>query len=323
MAKRIAGDWRTRLLLLFSTILIGTLFVQIFSIVPYIQDQQLDNALDRHEEIAISLAREGDKEIEHIVNELATLANHSVFRNMEIENQTDFMFQYLEVVPGVGSLTVLNSTGWFVSGTVDDFELYYTTMSFDFLPFFYVPFEQGKPDYGNPFWYDTYPDLVAISISVPIRSDNGEIVGVLMGVIDLCDLIESITNYPLDEDVIAYLVDQRGIVLAHSEIDLFSLEEGPLSLNYSGLDLVGEFKSDNSSIAHMHDHESEIYCGVALALDTTKWMMAVEAPLSSIMADGNTMVANLWSFNIVLFGITLTIAIAFAQQIVSQQEQKN
>jgi hypothetical protein len=221
MAKRIAGDWRTRLLLLFSTILIGTLFVQIFYIVPYIQDQQLDNALDRHEEIAISLAREGDKEIEHIVNELATLANHSVFRNMEIENQTDFMFQYLEVVPGVGSLTVLNSTGWFVSGTVDDFELYYTTMSFDFLPFFYVPFEQGKPDYGNPFWYDTYPDLVAISISVPIRSDNGEIVGVLMGVIDLCDLIESITNYPLDEDVIAYLVDQRGIVLAHSEIDLF------------------------------------------------------------------------------------------------------
>ncbi|MGY5854728.1 MAG: ATP-binding protein [Candidatus Thorarchaeota archaeon] len=319
--KRITGDWRTRILLLFSAILIGTLLVQVMYVVPYIQNRQLDDALEHHEHIAINIVRDGNDDLEHILDELTNLANQSVFRNMEIENQTDYMFQYLTVEPDISTLTVLNSTGWFVSGTVDDFELYYTTMSYDWLPFFYVPFEQGEPNFGDPYWY-SIPDVVGVSISVPITSNAGEIVGVLMGSMNLGEMIETISNYPLDEDIVAYLVDQRGTVLAHSDIDLFALENGPLSLNYSSLHLIEEFAEHKTTIARMHDHNSSTFFGIAMALETTPWVMVVEAPLSSIVAEGNAMVTNLWSLNLLLFGATMIIAMVFAQMIVNQQEQK-
>jgi signal transduction histidine kinase len=72
----------------------------------------------------------------------------------------------------------------------------------------------------------------------------------------------------------------------------------------------------------MHDHNDTAYYGVAIALETTQWTLVVEAPLSTVMAEGNAIVMNLWTSNLVLFGITFMVALIFANQIVTQQEHR-
>ena len=59
-------------------------------------------------------------------------------------------------------------------------------------------------------------------------------------------MIERVANYPLKEGTVAYIVDREATVVAHSQIDLFALEEGPLSLNYSELPIVQAARAGES-----------------------------------------------------------------------------
>ncbi len=47
------------------------------------------------------------------------------------------------------------------------------------------------------------------------------------------DYLSLVHDFTLEEGITAVVVDKSGIVFAHSGTDLFSLEDGPLSLNYS------------------------------------------------------------------------------------------
>jgi len=307
-------DWNVKLLILFAAVLIATLLVQVFYIIPYVQNRDLQNAQTHGEEIIHNIAREADMDLNHLVGSLTAIAEQAVFRNMIIENQTEIMFQYVDISPEISALFVMNSTGWFVSGTVEDFAIRFTTHSYADRLYFITPFEQDEFYYGPVWWYGSKPELVGTSVSVPIKSETGERIGVLMGSMRLNGLIENVANYPLEEETIAFIVDENGIVVAHSEIDLFALEDGPRSLNFSYNHLVQELMTGKTNITELYDHNSTDYYGYGVLLSSNSWGVIVDIPLSKIVAQTNALVMNLWLINVGLFGVALVVTVLVAKQ---------
>jgi len=311
--------WRTKLLTLFTIVLTASLLIQVFYIVPYIQDRELQRAATLHDDLAHEITLDQENSLKNLESILITMAEQPAFRNMVIENQTVIMLQYLDLNPEINTLSVLNSTGWFVSGTMPNFAIF-TTRSYFGVSFFSEPFLQGVTSYGAPF--DHTEGEVGMSIRVPIRSFVGEIIGVLMGSLSINDVIDTLFEHPFDPGTTGYIVDQEGIVLAHSEIDLFNLTEGPLSLNYSTRHSVALALLGTVDVINLFEMNGTSFIGMAITLEPVDWIVILEAPLSTIMAEGYVLTTNILGLNLLVFGIGLIITLVFAQQIVTQQEQK-
>jgi len=313
-------SWRIKLIGLFTVVLIASLLLQLLYVIPYTQDREVEHAKARQEEIAQNIARELDSTIHNGLNEIRAIAALDVFRTMDIANQTQILAQSIEIVPTLSSCTVMNETGWFValgSGNIS----WYTTKSYVDVPFFSEPFEQGITHHGAPAYYTT-TGQVGISIGIPITSETGERVGVMLAGLVLNDIIDGVRNYPLAEDQRAYLVDNEGTVVAHSEIDLFALEDGPLSLNFSNWHLVQEVITTGDLIqTHEHDHNGTVYLGTNTRLESNGWGVVVETKKDTILSESDELVRSLWLFNIVLFGIILGITAVFTQQITAEQKR--
>ncbi len=312
-------SWRTKLLTLFTLILVASFVLQVFYVIPYIEERDMQTTISRQEEVAHDIARELDIDLNRLANTLKVIAERAEFRNMEIENQTDVLLLCMNITSEIQNLFVMNETGWFVSGTSENMTIYYTK-SYDYQPYFIDSFELGQNHFRLPRSYRNNT-IVTTFISVPIESDTGTRVGVLLGTMWLNDLIQNVANYPVEEGELAYLVDTEGTVVAHSEIDLFALEEGPLSLNYSTHPLIQNFTVGETSLTHEYDLNGTLYIGTNVVLESNGWIVVVETPKDTILAESSIMVNNLWLYNIVLFGAALIVTFSFAQQITKQQKQ--
>ena len=312
-------SWRTKLMVLSALILGALLLFQVFYVLPYIRNREVEMTHVHQKEIARNIARELDIDLLRIKNRLTRIAERAEFRNMDIANQQETMIQHEEISLFLTSLSVMNAEGWFVSGSVDDLSPY-TTKSYADRPYFTVPFEQGEVYFGLPRFYP-HEGIVGTSISIPIESDTGERVGVLLGGMLLNELIERVRNYPLDERTVAYLVDREGTVVAHSGMDLFALEEGPLSLNFSDCPLVRAIMDGEMSGSREHEHENTPYFGSHVILESNGWGVAVEAPMRAVLAKSDVLVRQLLSVNIALFAMALTVLLVLTQQIVAQRKR--
>lgn len=311
-------SWIEKLMVLFVAVLSASLLFQMFYVIPYIQNQEIKYAADHQNEISNNIARELDLSLNELMKTLEKISKHVTIRTMDVDNQTEILLQYAEMYFNVNTLFVMNETGWFVSGTTFVPSIY-QTKSYSYNEYFIVPFEQGEVYFRSPKPY-LNNTLVSCSISVPIESDTGERVGVLLGTMWLNDLIHNVANYPLNEGTVAYLVEPQGIVVAHSEIDLFALEEGPLSLNYSAQPLVQLIMIGETKIFFEHVHDNVSYISTSNFIEVNNWGVIVETPKNTILAESFKLTQNLWMFNIVLFGIALTISLVFTLQITRQSK---
>jgi signal transduction histidine kinase len=291
----------------------------VFYIIPFIQDAEETSAEYNQEEVARNIAREIDLDLSRLTNLLYKISQEKIIMEMETENQTDLLKQYVNISEELESAFVMNATGWFVSGTVEDMSVY-QTMSWGFLDFFQIPFVLGENYFGAPASY--YNDtLISTFVSVPIKSDLNETVGVISGTMLINDLIPRIYNYPLKEDQVVYLVDEVGTVLAHSKIDLLSLEDGALSLNYSHHPLVNHTLHEQDFGSHHYIVNGTSFFGVHTVLESNGWRVIVETPRSTILSEIDNLIENLLLINVFLFGFTLIITIIFTQQITSMQKR--
>ena len=313
-------SWRVKLMALFTLVLLASLLLQLFYVLPAIRNQQLEMTKVQQREVARNVGWELERDLNRIANELTTIAKGAEFRNMDVVNQPQVMGEIVEISTSLSSLLVMDAEGWFVSGTVDNFPAY-TTKSYADKPYFIVPFEQGEVSFDRPQFY-SQPEIVATSVSVPIESDTGERVGVLVGNVVLNELIEYVTNYPLQEEQIAFLVDREGRVVAHSEIDLFALEESPLSLDYSDWPMVQTVMAAGRGV---DGYQKYVTAGVSYfatyaILEPNGWGAVVEVPMSVILAKSNVLSAQLMLINIVLFTVVLGITLVFTKQIMTAQK---
>ncbi len=311
-------SWRTKLMGLFTLVLGASLLFQVFYVLPTIQNQQVEMAQSQQEGIAHHIARELDTDLSRRREELKAIAGFAEFRNMDLVNQTQIMKTIANVLTRYSSFFVMDTEGWFVSGSVENLSPY-QEKSYAYEPFFSVPFEQGEVHFAPPRLLSQLG--VITSVSVPIESDTGERVGVLRGGMLLKDLIESVANYPLAEETVAFLVDNEGTVVAHSGIDLSALEEGPLSLNFSDRPLVQAIMAGEVGEAGEYEHEGTPYFGSYVILETNGWGVVVETPMSVILAESNVLAGRLLSVNVVLFVIALAVSLVFTQQITAERKR--
>lgn len=288
-------SWRMKLIALFALVLSASLLFQLSYIVPYVRNREVEMTKVHQEEIARSIAREVDVDLLRIKDRLERLARRPEIRNMDSASQQRVMFQEVEVRALVTSLFVMDAAGFFCTGTAEDFG--YFTESYADQPYFAVPFEQGESYYSPPT-FTSQTGLVSTSIGMPIESDTGERVGVLLGVMTQNPMIEHVANYPLEEGTIAYVVDREGTVVAHSRIDLFALDEGPLSLNYDDEPQVQAIISGQKSGFGEHDHVGTPYFGSYATIESNGWGAVVEAPVSVILAKTRALSRRLLLANI-------------------------
>ena len=308
---------KTKILSLFMLVFTVSLLIQLLIIIPYMQDSNLQQASSLHEEIAFEITSEGENGLKVLESALVAMADQSVFRTMDIDNQTETMMQYIELNPQINSLSVMNSTGWFVTGTMEGF-IFFTTQSFAESSYFSIPFQQNKTNFGTPFSHTD--ETVGMSVSVPIKSYTEEIIGVLMGSVTLNEVIYTIHEYTFEQGTFAYLVDQRGIVLAHSVIDIFNLDGGPLSLNYSSFHIVEDAMAGTGNIIDVCDHVGKPYLAIAVALELVNRYMILETPLDVILAESYVLTTNLLQLNLFVFVFGIIVTLALAQRIVTHQD---
>jgi len=311
--------WRVKLMMLFVGILSILLIIQIHYVISYIRSQEIEKMQFIQKDIAGNIAREIDVDMFQTLGRVKELAERDIFRRMDIPAMQIALDIISEGSYRFESLSFLNSEGWFVCGTMEDFSSY-TTKSYTDRPFFTVPFEEGKTYFPSPNYF-IGTNLVYTSVSVPVESETGEQVGVLTARIRLNHLIETIKNYPLHEGQIVCVVDNKGTVVAHSNIDLFALEDGPLSLNYSQWPMVQAMINGEKGGSQEYKHDRGNYFGTFLVLESNGWGITAATTMKTILVKSNIVSQKILLTNLLLFAIALIITIIFSRQITAAQRK--
>lgn len=310
-------NWRLRLLALVTLVLSASLLFQVFYVIPYLRNREVERTQLHQEEIARNIARELDIDLMRIRDRLEKLARLPEFGKMNTVSLRETLVQHEQVRELITSLFVMDARGWFTSGTVEDLSAY-TTKAYADQPYFRVPFERGEACF-TLHDFSSQAGLVSILIAVPIESDAGEREGVLVGTMTLNPMIERVANYPLKEGTVAYIVDREATVVAHSEIDLFALEEGPLSLNYSELPIVQAARAGETGGAQEYERDGRSYFGSYAILQSNGWAVVVDASMSSVLAESDALGRMLLWMNGAVFAITFAVTLAFVRQIAAER----
>jgi len=308
-----------RRLLFLIIVMVGImLLVQFLYVIPEIKKHILETEKQHQEELAQQYALELESSVSYISNQMLDLAQSTEFRTMDLGAQGSILQSITTGSYRINSLSVIDAEGWFVSSHLNDFSLY-TTKSYADQPYFNIPFNEGKVYYANPRYY-AKSGILSFTMSVPIESNSGERVGVLLGSMDLQETIEQIYSNPLEERV-AFLVDREGVVIAHSGIDLFALEEGPLSLDLSEEPLIHHFLSGSSERSLEHKHGDVLYFGTYTIIEKTGFGVIVCYPMDLIIAKSEALTAQLVWINVILFTILTASSLVITNRISAEHEQ--
>lgn len=311
-------SWRFKLITLFTGILGISLIIQIFFIIPYIRNQEIEKTQLLHENIANNIAQLFEADILQALSRTKELAVQDIFRRMDIPAMQKTMNIIDEGSYRMESISAFNSQGLFICGTMGD-SSFCTTENYADRPFFAVPFEDGKTYFFPPRHYSGN-NLFATSVSVPIEAENGERIGVLIAEMRLNHLLDVVKYYPLCKSQVVYVVDNNCTVIAHSDIDLFALEDGPLSLS-SDCSLIQNILSGAKDGSIKYKYEGENYYVSFSFLKANGWGVIVETSMKSILAESNMVSRKILFINLLIFAIAFIITIIFARQITATQKK--
>jgi len=312
-------SWRVKLIGLFVLVLGASLLFQMFYVVPHTREQAIRTTQIHQEDIAFSVARELATDLNQTKDRLIALSKRPEFRSMDLASIHDIIEALAQGSYHFESLFVMNADGWFVEASADDLSAY-TSKSYADQPYFTIPFEEGEPYFAPPRFYAT-TGLVGTSVGVPIESDTGEPVGVLLAVFRLNHLIDLVTNYPLDEEMVLYMVDTKGTAVAHSAIDLFALEEGPLSLDYSDWPMTQAVIAGKGGDSQEYEHEGTPYFCTSAIVNTNGWDVVVTTPMHAILAESSALTRWVLIVSGVLFVGSLGVTLVFGRQIMGAQRR--
>ena len=115
-------------------ILSVSLLIQIFYVIPYIHNQEIKATGFHQEEIVQNIARELVVGLNRIEDRLSRMAILHEFRNMNVDAMQKIIMQHKKISEIISTIAVINSEGWFVCGSMEDFSLH-TTKSYADRPY--------------------------------------------------------------------------------------------------------------------------------------------------------------------------------------------
>ena len=98
---------------------------------------------------------------------------------------------------------------------------------------------KGDKEYLTEPFVDVSTDTHITTLTVPIRDDNGSVIGTLCGTIDLSSMSSIIKTLNLTEGSTAFILNKNGNFVAHSNMDHVYSGVSLLELNDENSDLVG------------------------------------------------------------------------------------
>ncbi len=299
------------------SIVFAVLFLFLFIyIYPHLRNEQIKIIQRNQEEIVFNIARQLETDLSRVKDRLMRMVELPEFPGMDIPGQQRIIDDYVRFLQPVSSLYVIDAKGWFVSSSAD--LSIHTGTSYADRSFFTIPFERGETYFAPPIFFRT-GGFIGTSVNVPIQSDTGKRVGVLSGGMRLTELITYVTEYPLPDGTVVFLVDKEGTVVAHSGIDLFALKEGPLSLNFGEHALV---QAGKVTEPQEYDREDTRYLGSYVTLESSGWGVVAETPMRLVLAQSHVFAWRLTLVAVIVFAAAFLALLFFARQITLEQKQR-
>jgi len=271
------------------------------------------------EDTARSIARELDVDLSRIRDRLVRMAARTEFREMNTSLQLATMMQHIEISSLVETLFVINSEGFIIARTESDLSPAIFTHLVE-NRCFTVPFSEGETHFSEPH-FDADLGVVFVNISVPIKLETGERVGVLAGSMVLNELIKQVQDYPLLEGAVARVVSREGIVVACSCVDTFALEDGPLSYENEDRPLIEAIIAGDVKELGQHDHGAIPYFGTFSILESNGWAVIVGNTVATIQSSSASMFWVLVFSNIALFIGAMVAVFYLSRAIMARQER--
>jgi len=310
-------NFQTSLLILIAAIASVSLLVQVFSIQPYIQSTQIEIIQDEQATATANLLSILSGDMDHAESELTGIAKLQKFKEMDVPGLKAPLKLLTTISHSFDSFFVLNASGWFVAGTVEDI-VPHQSRSFADSEFFSQPFNADTTYFGAPQMGHRV-DSVRVTLSVPIYDSNGDTTGVLLGTVYTEEYLHTVHDFTLEEGITAIVVDQSGIVFVHSGLDLFSLEDGPLSLNYSTNPCV-QLAITGESGRGQHIHAGDEVFGTWASYEKAGWGVVLTSPIQSILERTDVLTNRLLLINILVFVSTLGVSFVLTRRISENQE---
>jgi len=136
--------------------------------------------------------------------------------------------------------------------------------------------DQEKLSYGDPY-LDIVTNQMAVAVAMPIKNSSGQMRGILSEDILLQTLVDNVKNINLQGAGYAFLVDAKGVVLAHPDAELVSKNVFEAEKLSGMTTAFKELVANNQGILRVIDHgEGQIIA--YQKMPTTGWTLAISVP---------------------------------------------
>jgi signal transduction histidine kinase len=308
-------NWRVELITLFVVILVTSFLLQLLYVIPWLESRETYDTQENQSTITYNIARELDLNLNDVKNLLLDLAKKPEFKNMDVPAQQATISKYVEVLPTISSISVMNTEEVYVYSTGANLVGTKSVTYADILPTVQSGVFFG-PAY---FWNHESKSDVSTHIIVPIISDTGERAGFLLGGLDLRNIMIEIKDYPINMGTKVLLVDHNGTVVAQTGVDMFTLVGGPLSINYSSQPMVKTALDATikwgSSGSGEYSYNDARYFSTYTTLQSNGWAVIAFTPMQAITAENTILRTSLLWINLGIFLVALLITLIFANQI--------
>lgn len=147
------------------------------------------------------------------------------------------------------------------------------------------PWYEAAKDSEGVVFTEAYLDAVtnkwAVSVAHPIKSESGTLHGVLAMDILLDTTTEKVTSHEFGKTGYAYMVDSKGVIIAHKDGDLLNQNITEID----GMETVGKKLISSDSGLEQYTYNGKDKIMVYKKLPSTSWVIAVTVDQDEVYAE--------------------------------------
>jgi len=130
---------------------------------------------------------------------------------------------------------------------------------------------RGEEYIGTPF-FPTGGAAVAVGFAVPVRDENNRVTAALLAIVSLADLQSLVAKVRVGTTGQAYLVDRRGVLVAHRDLDLVRRRE-----SFADVEIVGYLQAGQTlGSVPFHDRAGRQMLGAYDLVPGVGWGVVIE-----------------------------------------------
>ncbi len=196
-------------------------------------------------------------------------------------------------------------------------------------PFKSATFLSGK-EYISSIEYSD-KDIPILTIAIPVirilgqqNLDNlttgtfgtyreaSDITGVVIAKYDLSSVLKEVLSYNPNTHGHAYIVDDRGNLLAHPDINFLKSHQ-----NINNVHQIREFLAGNTDIHESISETGEHVLSAYSVVSKTKWAVVVEEPISQVTSIVSSYYVSIGEIAIAAIGLALVFSLIFRRQLLT------